>query len=116
DALGQGFKGHFRHWLLLSQPAFYLGGGRCGTPGFARWTILSRSPTMSLPTTRTYPPAHSPMKTRQAVITEPFKTSVREVDLPDPQPNQILVAAEVSCVSAGTELAVYTGTHQWLQD
>src|SRR5438034_3857487 len=56
------------------------------------------------------------MKTRQAVITEPFKTSVREADLPEPQPNQILVAAEVSCVSAGTELAVYTGTHQWLKD
>src|SRR5438034_6143703 len=56
------------------------------------------------------------MKTRQAVITEPFKTSVREADLPEPQPNQILVAAEVSAISAGTELAVYTGTHQWLKD
>ena len=56
------------------------------------------------------------MKARQAVITEPFRTGVREVDLPDPQPNQILVSAEVSCVSAGTELAVYTGTHQWLKD
>src|SRR5207237_2351377 len=28
----------------------------------------------------------------------------------------VLVATEVSAVSAGTELAVYTGTHQWLKD
>jgi 2-desacetyl-2-hydroxyethyl bacteriochlorophyllide A dehydrogenase len=53
---------------------------------------------------------------RQAVVTEPFKTAVREVELPDPAPNQILIAAEYSAVSAGTELAVYTGTHQWLKD
>lgn len=53
---------------------------------------------------------------RQAVITEPFKVGVCEVQLADPAPNQILIAAEYSAVSAGTELAVYTGTHQWLQD
>jgi 2-desacetyl-2-hydroxyethyl bacteriochlorophyllide A dehydrogenase len=53
---------------------------------------------------------------RQAVITEPFKAAVREVPLADPGPNQILIAAEYSAVSAGTELAVYTGTHQWLAD
>ncbi len=56
------------------------------------------------------------MKARQAVIVKPFQVEVREVDLPDPAENQILVAAEVSGVSPGTELAVYTGTHQWLQD
>jgi 2-desacetyl-2-hydroxyethyl bacteriochlorophyllide A dehydrogenase len=56
------------------------------------------------------------MKARQAVITKPFAADVREVDLPDPAENQILVAAEVSAVSPGTELAVYTGTHQWLLD
>jgi 2-desacetyl-2-hydroxyethyl bacteriochlorophyllide A dehydrogenase len=56
------------------------------------------------------------MHARQAVITEPFQTAVREVDLPDPAPNQVLVETEVSAVSAGTELAVYTGTHQWLKD
>src|SRR5437588_4978745 len=56
------------------------------------------------------------MKVRQAVILEPFKTQVREVELPDPSANQILVATEVSAVSPGTELAVYTGTHQWLKD
>lgn len=53
---------------------------------------------------------------RQAVITEPYKVAVREVQLPDPAPNQILVGAEYSGVSAGTELAVYTGSHQWLKD
>ena len=56
------------------------------------------------------------MKARQAVIVEPFKVEVREVDLPDPAANQILVDCEASAISAGTELAVYTGTHQWLKD
>src|SRR5262249_35888345 len=56
------------------------------------------------------------MKARQAVIVKPFATEVREVDLPPPAANQILVATEVSAVSPGTELAVYTGTHQWLLD
>src|SRR5436190_11269956 len=56
------------------------------------------------------------MKAYQAVIVKPFATEVREVNLPDPAENQILVAAEASGVSPGTELAVYTGTHQWLQD
>ncbi len=56
------------------------------------------------------------MRAQQAVVLEPFKVGVREVELPPPAPNQILVATEVSAVSAGTELAVYTGTHQWLKD
>jgi 2-desacetyl-2-hydroxyethyl bacteriochlorophyllide A dehydrogenase len=56
------------------------------------------------------------MKARQAVVVIPFEVAVREVDLPDPADNQILVATEVSAVSPGTELAVYTGTHQWLLD
>lgn len=56
------------------------------------------------------------VRARQAVITEPFKTGVREVELADPAPNQILIGAEWSAISAGTELAVYTGKHQWLQD
>jgi 2-desacetyl-2-hydroxyethyl bacteriochlorophyllide A dehydrogenase len=57
-----------------------------------------------------------PVVARQAVITEPYKTTVREVELADPAPNQILVAAHTSAISAGTELAVYTGAHQWLKD
>jgi 2-desacetyl-2-hydroxyethyl bacteriochlorophyllide A dehydrogenase len=56
------------------------------------------------------------VRARQAVITEPFKTTVREVEIADPAPNQILIATEYSAISAGTELAVYTGTHQWLKD
>ena len=56
------------------------------------------------------------MQVRQAVIVEPFKVEVRSVELPPPAANQILVQTEVSAVSPGTELAVYTGTHQWLKD
>src|ERR1700692_1981221 len=56
------------------------------------------------------------MKARQVVITGPNAVAVREVELPDPAPNQILVQTEASVISAGTELAVYTGTHQWLKD
>jgi 2-desacetyl-2-hydroxyethyl bacteriochlorophyllide A dehydrogenase len=56
------------------------------------------------------------MHARQVVITEPYQVAVREVELPKPAVNQILVATEVSTVSAGTELAVWTGTHQWLKD
>ena len=56
------------------------------------------------------------MRALQAVIVEPFRVEVREVELPSPAPNQILVQTEASAVSAGTELAVWTGTHQWLKD
>jgi 2-desacetyl-2-hydroxyethyl bacteriochlorophyllide A dehydrogenase len=56
------------------------------------------------------------MIARQAVITEPFRVEVREADLPAPSAGQVLVRTEYSAVSPGTELAVYTGTHQWLKD
>ncbi len=56
------------------------------------------------------------MRVRQVTLVEPRKVEVREVDLPGPAPHQILVETEVSAISAGTELAVYTGTHQWLHD
>ncbi len=56
------------------------------------------------------------VRARQAIILEPYKVGVREVELADPAPNQILIAAEYSGISAGTELAVYTGSHQWLKD
>jgi 2-desacetyl-2-hydroxyethyl bacteriochlorophyllide A dehydrogenase len=56
------------------------------------------------------------MRARQAVILEPFHVGLREVELLEPAPHQILVECEVSAISAGTELAVYTGTHQWLKD
>src|SRR5438046_1345725 len=56
------------------------------------------------------------MHARQAVVVEPFKVEVRNADLPAPAANQLLVQTAFSAVSAGTELAVYTGTHQWLKD
>src|SRR5262249_23128568 len=56
------------------------------------------------------------MRVRQAVITKPFAAEVRETELPPPAANQVLVRTEASVLSAGTELAVWTGTHQWLQD
>jgi 2-desacetyl-2-hydroxyethyl bacteriochlorophyllide A dehydrogenase len=56
------------------------------------------------------------MRALQAVIVEPYRVEVREAGLPPPAPNQILVQTEASAVSAGTELAVWTGTHQWLKD
>ena len=56
------------------------------------------------------------MHARQAVIVEPYRVTVREVELSPPAPNQILVETEVSFISAGPALAVYTGTHQWLKD
>jgi 2-desacetyl-2-hydroxyethyl bacteriochlorophyllide A dehydrogenase len=56
------------------------------------------------------------MNARQAVIVEPFKVEIRDAELPAPAANQILVECDASAISAGTELAVYTGTHQWLRD
>ncbi len=56
------------------------------------------------------------MHAQQVVIRDAYHVEVREVELPPPAANQILVATEASAVSAGTELAVYTGTHQWLKD
>src|SRR5438477_4936959 len=56
------------------------------------------------------------MRASQAVLVEPYKVEVREVELPEPGPGQVLVRTEASFVSPGTELAVYTGTHQWLKD
>jgi 2-desacetyl-2-hydroxyethyl bacteriochlorophyllide A dehydrogenase len=56
------------------------------------------------------------MRALQAVIVEPYRVEVREADLPPPAADQVLVQTEASAVSAGTELAVWTGTHQWLKD
>ncbi|MFN4260215.1 MAG: zinc-binding dehydrogenase [Gemmataceae bacterium] len=56
------------------------------------------------------------MRARQLVVTEPYQVEIREVELPPPAGNQLLVETEASAISAGTELAVYTGTHQWLKD
>jgi NADPH:quinone reductase-like Zn-dependent oxidoreductase len=42
------------------------------------------------------------MRARQVVIVEPFKVEVREVELPEPAANQILVATEASAASPGS--------------
>lgn len=56
------------------------------------------------------------MRVQQAVVVEPNWVEIRDTELPPPAANQVLVRTEASAVSAGTELAVYTGTHQWLKD
>jgi 2-desacetyl-2-hydroxyethyl bacteriochlorophyllide A dehydrogenase len=52
----------------------------------------------------------------RAIIPEPRSTIFETYDVGEPSPNQILVATEASGVSPGTELAIYTGIHQWLND
>lgn len=52
----------------------------------------------------------------RAVMPEPRKTIIETYEIGDPGPNQVLLATEASGISAGTELAVYTGIHQWLND
>lgn len=47
---------------------------------------------------------------------EPFACSTISYDVPLPTGSQVLIATEASAISAGTELAVYTGVHQWLKD
>src|SRR3954468_772199 len=56
------------------------------------------------------------VKCLQCLVVEPMRVEVRETQLPDPAANQIRVRPFASAVSAGTELAVYTGSHQWLKD
>jgi 2-desacetyl-2-hydroxyethyl bacteriochlorophyllide A dehydrogenase len=56
------------------------------------------------------------MRIRRALLTNPLHTTVQEAELAPPAANQILVETAYSVISAGTELAVYTGTHQWLKD
>jgi 2-desacetyl-2-hydroxyethyl bacteriochlorophyllide A dehydrogenase len=46
----------------------------------------------------------------------PHEVAIEEFDLPEPGPGQVLIETEASAISAGTELAIYTGVHQWLSD
>jgi 2-desacetyl-2-hydroxyethyl bacteriochlorophyllide A dehydrogenase len=52
----------------------------------------------------------------RAVMPQPYEIEIRSYDIPEPGPGQILMENEASAISAGTELAVYTGVHQWLND
>ena len=55
-------------------------------------------------------------KATRIYMPEPFKVLVEQFELVAPGPNQVLIQTEASAVSSGTELAVYTGVHQWLND
>lgn len=50
------------------------------------------------------------------MLARPYAVGVEPVEVGEPGPGQVLVETESSAVSAGTELAIYTGIHQWLAD
>lgn len=52
----------------------------------------------------------------RAVMPEPYTITVEPFEVGEPGPGQVLLATEASGISPGTELAVYTGVHQWLKD
>ncbi|HWQ16160.1 MAG TPA: zinc-binding dehydrogenase [Roseiflexaceae bacterium] len=52
----------------------------------------------------------------RAVMPEPYRITIETYEVPAPGPGQVLVATEASGISPGTELAIYTGIHQWLKD
>ena len=54
------------------------------------------------------------MHGQQLVVTGPNQARVEEYEIQPPGPDQVRVRTEVSLVSAGTELAIYTGIHQGL--
>ncbi|NJM39537.1 MAG: alcohol dehydrogenase catalytic domain-containing protein, partial [Anaerolineae bacterium] len=56
------------------------------------------------------------MKIKRVVMPEPFKCHIEEAELAAPKAGEVLIETEASAISAGTELAVYTGVHQWLND
>jgi 2-desacetyl-2-hydroxyethyl bacteriochlorophyllide A dehydrogenase len=52
----------------------------------------------------------------RVVMPRPYEVTVETFEVPAPGPGQLLVETEASAISPGTELAVYTGVHQWLND
>ncbi len=50
------------------------------------------------------------------VMPKPYVVGTEEFEVADPGPEQVLIETEASAISAGTELAIYTGVHQWLAD
>jgi 2-desacetyl-2-hydroxyethyl bacteriochlorophyllide A dehydrogenase len=52
----------------------------------------------------------------RAVMPRPREIAFETYDVTPPGPGQVLIETEASAVSPGTELAVYTGIHQWLAD
>lgn len=58
----------------------------------------------------------STIQATQAMMPAPFEVGLETFSLSEPGPDQLLVETEASAISAGTELAIYTGIHQWLAD
>jgi 2-desacetyl-2-hydroxyethyl bacteriochlorophyllide A dehydrogenase len=56
------------------------------------------------------------MKTTRALMPGPYEVGFEELELRAPGPGELLIETEASAISAGTELAIYTGIHQWLAD
>ncbi len=52
----------------------------------------------------------------RVVLPGPYEVTVEAFEVPEPGPGQVLIETEASAISPGTELAIYTGIHQWLSD
>ncbi len=52
----------------------------------------------------------------RAVMPEPYKVETHEYTVDAVPAGHVLIQTEASAISAGTELAVFTGIHQWLTD
>jgi 2-desacetyl-2-hydroxyethyl bacteriochlorophyllide A dehydrogenase len=52
----------------------------------------------------------------RAVMPRPYEITIESFEVPAPGPGQLLMETQASAISPGTELAVYTGIHQWLSD
>lgn len=52
----------------------------------------------------------------RVVMPRPFEVEIEQYAVAEPGPGQVLILNEASAISPGTELAVYTGVHQWLGD
>ena len=52
----------------------------------------------------------------RVVMPKPYEVITETYKIGSPGQGQVLIATEASAISAGTELAVYTGIHQWLND
>ncbi len=58
----------------------------------------------------------TPLTGRRALMPGPHDVVFEEFEVQQPKAGQILVETEACAISPGTELAVYTGIHQWLND
>src|SRR5215207_2753325 len=56
------------------------------------------------------------MQATRVVMPKPYEVITETYEIGAPGQGQVLVATEASAISPGTELAVYTGIHQWLND